>query len=213
MHYRWLNTEGWLCPDIVSYTKLESDADALIFDTLAGRALEKPLPEITFFVNSFDGLAGRDSLWAGLPYLVVSPRLRHALAEAGAGNVKYYPAVIRNLATNEVIRDFAIANIIGLVFCMDWQHSVFTPEEDLPGYVAEVSRLVLEPAKIPADLKLFRLGELSSIIVCDQQVRDVLTERNTVGVEFAPVRCPEPLTIATDGAESGRVRKGKTNSQ
>jgi hypothetical protein len=187
MYYMWLNTEGWLCPDIVDYTKLEDDADVFVFDTLAGLALEQPLPEITFLVNSFDGLAGRDSLWAGLPYLVVSPRLRHALAEAGAGNVQYYPAVIRNLATDEVIRDFAIANIIGLAFCMDWQHSVFTPEEDLPGYVAEVSRLVLDPAKIPVDLSLFRLGELSSIVLCDHQVREVLTERNIVGVEFVPV--------------------------
>jgi hypothetical protein len=44
--------------------------------------------------------------------------------------------------------------------------------------------MVLDATKVPQRPFLFRLGELSSIILCHSRVRNTLTERNITGVEF-----------------------------
>jgi hypothetical protein len=192
MHFLWQNVEGWQCPDLVGVTILDEDEATFLYDTKAGLALEQPLPEITFRVDTFEGLEGRDSLWDGFPYLVFSPRLRAALAAAGVTNVEYYPARISNRQTGEVLTDFLIANIVGLAFCMDWERSIYVPEEGLPGYVEEVSRLVLDSGKVPEHLLMFRLGELSTKLLCHRRVSEALTEQGIVGVRFEEVEIFPP---------------------
>ena len=187
MYYRWRDTGRWLCPELEDYTQWNEEEELFDYYTHGGKALDKPLPEIVFQVSTFEGLRERDSLWAGMPYQVFSARLRQALVAAEVANIEYYPAFIQNRQTGEMISDYRIANIVGLASCMDWQASRYTPEVDLPGHVEEVTHLVLDPSKLPGHLHLFRLAEVSTVILCDQQVRDVLMERNIVGVELTPV--------------------------
>lgn len=192
MYYRWRNVGNWRCPEIVSYTRLDPDEAIWVYYTHDGLPLKKPLPEITFQVDTFEGLSQMDSLWAGMPYLMFSPRLRESLSAAGVTNVEYYPARIENRRTGEVISDYMIANIVGSEFCMDWKHSKYTPDPDLPGYVAEITHLVLDPAKIPPQIQLFRLGELSSFILCDETVRASLNRWSIKGVELEEVEAVTP---------------------
>lgn len=187
MYYRWKNVGNWLCPEIVEYTQLDPDDEIFLYYTHDGSPLKQPLPEITFLVDTFEGLSQMDSLWAGMPYLVFSPRLREALSTAGVTNIEYYPARIENQRTGQVISDYMIANIVGLVFCMDWEHSRYRPDPELPGYVEEITHLVLDSAKIPPQKPLFRLGELSSFILCDKSVQDLLSRWNITGVQFEEV--------------------------
>ncbi len=183
MYFVWKNIERELCPELISYTKLDSKDISDRFYTKGGVFLKEKLPEITFEVNTFDGIHGRDSLWAGMPYLVFSPRLQKMLAQAQITNIQYFSALLKNVQTGEVNRDFKIANIIGCIPCMDWTHSEYVPDPDIPGSVRKITRLVLEPHKIPNNLHLFRLAELRTVIICHEQLKNRL-DGTVTGVQF-----------------------------
>lgn len=187
MYYIWKNVGRQFCPEIKDYTHLEISAIASLYYTKGGLPLEKPLPEITFQVDTLDGLREMDSLWAGLPYLVFSPKLRAALDMAGVTNIEYYPARIKNRLTGEVISDYKIANIVGLVYCMDWEKATYTRDPDRPDRAEEITHLVIDATKIPDHLPLFRLGEQRTTIICNQRVQDTLIAEGITGVRFIEV--------------------------
>jgi hypothetical protein len=183
----WRNIERGLCPEIERYTELDVQAVAVKYYTKGGTPLKEPLPEITFEVASLDGLRSRDSLWAGLPYLVFSRRLRAALTSMGVTNIEYYPAVIKNAQTGESILDYMIANIVGLVACLDWQRSRYEVNPKSAGHLKKIEHLAINEAAIPAELLLFRLSEMRTVILCRDRLADGLTQLGITGVRFVPM--------------------------
>lgn len=187
MYYQWENVGRDQCPEIINYTRLDQDDIVNFYYTHRGAPLQKPLPEITFLVNTLEGLYQQDSLWAGLPYMVFSPKLREALIGAGVTNIEYYPVKIKNRETGEIISDYKIANIVGLIACMDKEHSVYVPDPKIPDRMKNITRLVLDISKIQEGHLLFRLAERRTIVLCHQSVRDMLLSKGITGVRFIEV--------------------------
>jgi hypothetical protein len=180
----WKNVGRDLCPEISRYTQLDVQEVAERYYTKGGVALKEPLPHITFEVESLEGLRDHDSLWAGLPYLVFSPKLREALRSLGADNIEYYPATIRDAQTGETVTDYKIANIIGLVACLDWEHSRYEPNLKLADRIKRIDRLVIDEAKVPIGLLLFRLHEMRTVILCHDGLAQGLIKLEITGVDF-----------------------------
>jgi len=184
MYWIWQNAELWKCPEIVTFTSLDPIERLTRYYTEGGVRLSEQLPLITFSVANFSGLHDRDSLWAGAPYLVFSERLRNVLTNVGVNNLQYFPACIKNLQTSELDNSFMIANIIGVVFCLNWERSSVVRDSEFPDGVETITSLSLDTSKIPADLQLFRLGELSTVLICSSKVKDAVTSAGINGVKF-----------------------------
>lgn len=187
MFYEWKNVERERCPEIVKYTRFPPQDIANYYYTHGGQALKKCLPKVTFLVRSFDGLFEQDSLWAGLPYLVFSSRLRQSLSNAGVTNIEYYPISIVHSQTKEIVSDYSIANIVGLISCMNMQRSVYEFDPEAPGRVETISTLVLDESRIPSDIQLFRLAEKRTIILCNANLRSTLITQSVTGIRFTEV--------------------------
>lgn len=184
MYTVWKNVGRDLCPEITRYTQLDVQEVAQRFYTKGGTALKEPLPHITFEVKSLEGLRDRDSLWAGLPYLVFSPRLREALSSLGVDNIEYYPATIRHSQSGETVTDYKIANIVGLVACFDWEQSRYELNPKRADRVKRIDRLVIDEARIPTGLLLFRLQEMRTVTLCDEGLAQGLIKLEITGVDF-----------------------------
>ncbi len=180
----WKNVGRDPAPEITRYTQLDVQEVAQRYYTKGGTALKEPLPHITFEVESLEGLRERDSLWAGLPYLVFSsPRLREALSSLRVDNIEYYPATITHSQSGETITDYKIANIVGLVACFDWEQSRYELNPSGPT-VKRIDRLVIDEARIPTGLLLFRLQEMRTVTLCDEGLAQGLIKLEITGVDF-----------------------------
>jgi hypothetical protein len=180
----WINTETDLCPDLVSYTRIEPHLAAHYFDTRRGVAIARDFPNITFEVKDLAGIERCDSLWGGFPYLVFSPRLRDLLSASGVANLQYFGAEVYDRKTRSTLTQFRIANIVGTAACLDRERSDYEEWSDLPGLLKRVDKLVLDHDRFPEDLLLFRLEELPSVLLCHQDVVAALQEASIVGVDF-----------------------------
>lgn len=152
--YAWLDT-GW--PAVV-----EPVSPKVVFGESAAADLADA--EIVFDLSPDHGKKLADSVPNTLSILVVSDRLRSLLAATGE-EIDFHPVRIRNLKGRMVKDPYFLANPLGAVDCMDREQSDFEESALEPGQVNYFRRLVLDPERIPADRKLFRLASQKDLVL------------------------------------------------
>jgi hypothetical protein len=119
---------------------------------------------------------------------VLSPKAISVLERTGVDNIEYFPIKIKNWKTGELDKSYRIANIVGLVYCLDRQHATFTTFDD-----GEISALqqyrILEDKILPngrgkkAPL-IFRLGEFRYHVLAHESVKTAFEKEKITGSEF-----------------------------
>jgi hypothetical protein len=100
---------------------------------------------------------------------VMSKRLVSALAAAGVDNLQTFPAEIKHSLTGDIISDFVVFNIVGMVSAANLGASSSTPLAD----VQHFHKLVIDPAR-PKGLLMFRLAESRRDIIVAEQIADAI---------------------------------------
>lgn len=110
--------------------------------------------------------------------LLLSPRFKACLADAGITNVQYFPAKVVYAVTGETYR-YDVANIVGLVSALDVEASDCFVDED--GNVETFDSLRLDETKL-AGHDLARLYEEFHLIVISENVKKAIEDAALTGV-------------------------------
>jgi len=125
-----------------------------------------------------------DNLLApGTRGLLFSRRLRELLAYVGVDNIQYFPIRIDNPVTGTFSEDYQLANIVGLVSCIDIERSDLKMNPDDGSKIDSIDSLVLKEENMH-DFKLFRAAEYFPIIIARHDVRQACLDAGISGIQF-----------------------------
>jgi hypothetical protein len=162
-------------PRIPGHENIELDVGARV-------AVELPVIEFVKTANNPGELL--DYVNTMFPGEVISTKFRAALEAAGVENVDYYPARILDETTGRIHDDYWVANIVGVVQCMDRELSVYTPMAASPDLVREIEELHLSYPRVNG--KMFRLDEWFPLILVEESVRESIEANGLRGVRLVP---------------------------
>jgi len=104
--------------------------------------------------------------------LVFSDRLRELLGSTKVNNVQYFDFDIYDPKSSMVYENYKIANVVGLVDCVDKDKSDLKYFNS--GNIKRIRKLALDESKIPPELKIFRLSNRSTLTVVHQSIKDAI---------------------------------------
>jgi hypothetical protein len=90
-------------------------------------------------------------------------------------------------------RDYEVLNSVRIIGCLDEANSIFTkwtPKDhrhDLAGQYRMVTKLVLDPKRVPSDCHFFRLEGWHIALIVSQDVRRAMEDAGCLGALFQDV--------------------------
>jgi len=161
-------------PDVISVNNF-------VFDL--GKKMDMGIPRAEFSINASQNGELLDYVLTSLRGMVVSEKFKNVLDESGADNIDYYPVVINNNITKRKFDGYYIANIVGLVDCMDMDNSKYQNMAAFPDKIRVIENLKIDEDKIKG-LVIFRLMQRSSIILINGYMRNILAKEHLSGVKI-----------------------------
>ena len=133
-----------------------------------------------------------DSLLNSDQCLVVSARLRAALAALEPVKVEFLPVAIIDHKKRKVPDPYFIVHPIEPVDCIDRARSDVKTSRITPTKISAMKRMVLDPARVPAERTIFRLRDYWGVIVVRRAVAEALDKGGFTGVRWLePKAYPE----------------------
>lgn len=114
---------------------------------------------------------------------LMSKRLVETLKSSGVDNLQTFTAEIKNSETGEIINDFVVVNVVGMVSCANVEASDTTP---LAG-VNYFHDLVIDPGRT-SGLLMFRLAESLMDIIVTEKVAKAIQEGSFRDVILKPLQ-------------------------
>lgn len=156
----------------------------VLFDV--GARLEIDIPVFDFVMDEECQGELLDYVWTNLRGITISSKFKSVLESVGIDNVDYYPVRIVNEVTGETSSDYFVANIVGIIPCMDMKNSKYKNILAFPDKIRSIQELHIDYSKIDGD-KLFRLAELkTAIIIAHESLKIAAEEAKLSGVTFSP---------------------------
>jgi hypothetical protein len=155
----------------------------LVFDE--GARIKGQLPVFDFVQDKECQGVLTDYLWTTLRGLTISERFKKTLDAAGVDNVDYYPVRVVNAVTGAIRSDYYVANVIGLIDCLDRDKSGIVSDPDAPGLITDIEQIILKADKIKGTL-FFRLQDVSGVVIAHPRVKNAVTKAKLTGVIFTP---------------------------
>jgi len=167
---------------------------------LSGTPIREPVPPIDITMNEkSQGILTDNLMVAGGPH-IFSERLLRVLREQGVDNVDTYACTVRNSITGEIRDDFAIANIIGKISCVNRSESSVVSASGDPGQLVAFNYLTLNEQVI-RDVPLFLLAEMPVQIVLHRRIATALERAGISGVCFVEQGNPQSKLPPIQGAK------------
>jgi hypothetical protein len=132
-----------------------------------------------------------DVLLTSFPLQVFSPKLKSLLRDIGVRNIQYFPIAISGREDREEVTAHQIANIVGAIDCLDFDHSRYARSQG-DGSIIRVSKFRIRPDAVKWSASdgtvplLFRLGEFKRHILVHESVKDACQKAGITGVKFVP---------------------------
>jgi hypothetical protein len=149
-----------------------------------GESLASWFPDdVTFDFSKNHGIQLADSIPNTQSCLVVSEKLKALLAVSGA-SFEFFPVKIRDRKKKVVPESYYLANLVGVLSCMDKGKSDFSLS-NIDGQVRRFRHLVLDNSKIPEGTQVFRLADMSHLylVCCDLAVK-IKRQEMCTGMRF-----------------------------
>ena len=116
--------------------------------------------------------------------VLVSPRLANFLRQRNLPAVEYLPVTVIDHKGTLLAEPFSIVHPIEPLDCVDESASVFERSRILGRY-RKFDRLVLDPARIPAERALFRIAKFWSATLVRRSLAEELLAAGFTGLAFA----------------------------
>ena len=121
--------------------------------------------------NSASGKRAKWSLFIGVQALDVAHEgklLSSLQTGAGVDNIDYFPVTLRDQKNGELDTEYLLANVLGLVDCVDMQKSKVEHWESGMGF--DFLSMAIDPAKARG-FKLFRLKDDPTKVIIDEELK------------------------------------------
>ena len=143
------------------------------------------MPEdVVFELAPNSGIKLGDAIPNSLGICIVNDKLKTILSKADS-NFEFFPAKIKNARGKFSTKKYFIANLIGTVHCMDMQASKYRMSKLDKGQAERITELVLDEEKIPEGKQIFRLGEMSQLlIVAKPTAMEIAVHQKCTGVNM-----------------------------
>lgn len=119
--------------------------------------------------------------------VVVSAKLEELLAGRGVRSVEYLPVGIVNHKGRRAKEPYFIVNPLVIVDCIDQAASDLQWNAIDPSSIASAGKLALDPARIPADLQLFRPKFMTELVVLRRDLADAVKAGGFTGLRFVEI--------------------------
>jgi hypothetical protein len=139
-------------------------------------------PTAEFEMDKRAGEMAPDFLDNIFSLLMVSPKARHLMQEAGVTDMEYLPFVLLNKKGKAVSSEYCVANLLGGVDCLDAERSKFEMSPMDPTQIANLYRLSLRTDRIPQDKKLFRLQQMMHEYIIRSDLLALFKEHGVTGL-------------------------------
>ena len=157
-------------------------------DWITGKPMTSPPKVVTFIGKDSSPTTLSDVIVGEFNFPVLSPRAIAVLEKTGVDNIEYFPIKIKNWKTGELDKSYKIANIIGLIYCLDKEHSKLRTFDD--GEVKALQRYtIFEDKVLPQERGkkaplIFRLGEFCYHVLAHESVKTAFEKEKITGSEF-----------------------------
>ena len=160
---------------------LPDNMDSL--EWMQGRHMPSPSPDRKLILDlSLESGDYRGDIIDGFLTLY-SDDLKGALEQQGVDNIEYFPVGLRDQNTNTLEGGYSIANIIGLLDCVDMEKSKVKWRRSGRGF--HFLSMVLDERKTHG-AKLFRLGADPTKVIINEDLKQYLVDETDllVGVKI-----------------------------
>ncbi|WP_240358013.1 imm11 family protein [Myxococcus vastator] len=116
--------------------------------------------------------------------LYVSQSVQKVLADRGLTDsvVELLPFVLLDKRGRRVREQYAIANPLLKVPCLDFERSKYRRTASDPNEIAEIKVLYIREEAIPSDAQLFRLAELPEMVVLRSDLLEAFQQEGLTGI-------------------------------
>jgi hypothetical protein len=115
--------------------------------------------------------------------MLVNNSLRSTLIEFGVDNIQYYPVVLKNTKNKVMSEDYSIANVVGMLDCIDIDQSEYEIDPFRKRYYCTMSRIVLDPKRMENGPKLYRLDRYTDILMIRSDLAEAIEAKHS-GMNF-----------------------------
>lgn len=122
-----------------------------------------------------------DIINPGVP--LFSNKMKSALDECGVSNIDYYPVLIVDYETKEILAEYWLGVVTDIIACIDLDKSSF--EENKMGKTV-ITKFSIDDSKT-SGLNLFRFHNIPGLIIINQELKTMLSKLAFVGVSFKPI--------------------------
>jgi len=123
-----------------------------------------------------------DIINPGVP--LFSEKMKQALDRSGVTNIDYYPVLIIDYETKEVLREYWLGIVTDIVACIDLDKSQFN---DSSAGRTVITRFSIDHAKT-GGVNLFRFHNIPGLIIIDEALKEKLSAIELKGVSFKPTQ-------------------------
>lgn len=119
--------------------------------------------------------------------LLVSERLHRFLLGVGLPSVEFLPVSVLDPMGRVASDTHVIVHPVDPVPCIDLQASVYERSEFVADKLQDVSRLVLDPARVPADRPLFKAWGLTRAVFVHRELARAIDGEGFSGVGWLEI--------------------------
>lgn len=179
-----------LCPDMDVSPCITLTENGSCFETIweNGRVVDTAahdLSRLEFICETSPAEKYFDFAISDMGCPVVSERLKNLLDGNGVNNIEYFPATVLEEERQNPKEGYYAANIIGLVDCLDKEHSEFDGyfKDGVLKAISGIEELsLLEEIQFPAHI--FRMYLFRRIILIHESFKRIFEEAGISGVKF-----------------------------
>jgi hypothetical protein len=150
-----------------------------------GAIVAEPPARVNFVMTREERGDLGDYVPTSLPGLLISKRFRRELESAGVDNIQYIDAVIEDQVSRAIHDDYFVANVVGVIDCIDASKSKLTMRVAPPDAIRDIEELHIDEARAQGAL-LFRLGRWSPLVLVHESVQRKLVYAGLRGVGLSP---------------------------
>jgi hypothetical protein len=150
----------------------------------AGVKVADLFPALTFDLEDGPGVKMGDHIPNALGLLLVSERLKAVLEARADAEIEYIPIAVRDRNKRPSRKRYFIANVLGELDCMDRGRSDLDVSDIDPDVADRIRTLVLDPAKIGVDVKLFRLKGAHHLFLVREDLCHEILDAGMTGIFF-----------------------------
>lgn len=157
---------------------------------ITGEALVKEPPVATLIGDTDSPTTLSDMILTQFELPILSPKTISVLEKLGVDNIQYFPINIKNWQTGELEKSYRIANIVGLVYCLDKKHATFNTLPEDENKISWLQQYRILEEKIPAKASgkktplVFRLGEFPFHVLAHKSVKTAFEKERITGSQF-----------------------------